>query len=334
MTDPAVVVGGGIAGIACARELNSAGIQVRLLDRGRALGGRMASRTMRDTGTGLDGRVVDIGASYFTVQDPDFAALVESLIDQGVVRRWTDAFHVHDEGTLIGVKAGPMRYAAPRGLRSVVEHLAAELTDTQMHHAAVVESIAAEAGRVRIEMQDDAPRFADRVGACMPPPQATRLLDASVRAPLEDELHALTWEPVIAVTMAFAERAWDVDGVFVNDDPVLTWIADDGSRRGDGAPVLVAHVHPVLASRHLADPAEVMPAAVAATRRVIGIEAMPDWVDVQRWTFARPIGAHAAPFARHPELALGLAGDAWHGGPRIEAAWASGRALGAWLASR
>lgn len=334
MTEPAIVVGGGIAGVACAQALNSAGIPVRLLDRGRALGGRMASRTMRDTGTGLDGRVVDIGASYFTVQDPDFAALVEPLIDSGVVRRWTDAFHVHDEGTLIGVKAGPMRYAAPRGLRSVVEHLAAALTDTGIHSAAVVESIAADGGRMRIDGPEDSPLHAERVAVCMPPPQATRLLDASVRAPLEEELDALTWEPVIAVTMAFAERAWDVDGVFVNDDPVLTWIADDGSRRGDGAPVLVAHVHPVLASRHLADPAQVMPAAVAAARRVLGIEAMPDWVDVQRWTFARPIGAHAAPFAGHPELSLGLAGDAWHGGPRIEAAWASGRALGAWLASR
>ena len=334
MTEPAVVVGGGIAGIACATELNRAGLPVRLLDRGRALGGRMASRTMRDTGTGLDGRPVDIGASYFTAQDPDFATLVDTLIEQGVVRRWTDAFHVHDEGALIGVKAGPMRYSAPRGLRSVVEHLASELADTAIAHATVVEMINADDKVIRVRTDDGPMVAAERVAVCAPPPQSARMLDASILTPLDAELTALTWEPVIAVTMAFAERTWDVDGVFVNDDPVLTWIADDGSRRGDGAPVLVAHVHPVLASGHLARPAEVIPPAVAATRRVLGVEAMPDWVDVQRWTFARPIGAHAAPFARHPDLALGLAGDAWHSGPRIEAAWASGRALGAWLASR
>ena len=334
MTEPAVVVGGGISGIACATELNRAGIPVRLLDRGRALGGRMASRTMRDTGTGLDGRPVDIGASYFTVQDPDFAILVDSLVAQDVVRPWTDAFHVHDEGALVGVKAGPTRFSAPRGLRSVVEHLASELPMTTIEHATVVETIGADGAVICMRCEDGTTHAAARAAVCAPPPQSIRLRDSSLLPAFEAELVALTWEPVIAVTMAFGERTWDVDGVFVNDDPVLTWIADDGSRRGDGAPVLVAHVHPVLASGHLANPPEVIPAAVAATRRVLGVAAMPDWVDVQRWTFARPIGAHAAPFAGHPELALGLAGDAWHGGPRIEAAWASGRALGAWLASR
>jgi len=334
VTEPAIVVGGGIAGIACAAELNRAGVPVHLIDRGRALGGRMASRTMRDTATGLDGRVVDIGASYFTAQDPDFAGLVQGLITQEVVRPWTDAFHVHDEGALIGVKAGPVRYAAPRGLRSVVEHLAAQLTDTQITGATDATQVSAGGGELTVALADGSSLKAQRVGICMPPPQAARILDADPASALDADLVGLTWEPVIAVTMAFADRGWDVDGVFVNDDPVLTWIADDGRRRGDGAPVLVAHVHPVLSSHHLDDPKAVVPAAIAAARRVLGIEAMPDWVDVQRWSLARPIGAHAAPFAQHPALALGLAGDAWHGGPRIEAAWASGRALGAWLASR
>ena len=65
-----VVVGAGISGLACARALRSAGLPVRVLDRGRKPGGRMASRR-------LQGRPVDIGASYFTAGDDDaFAALV------------------------------------------------------------------------------------------------------------------------------------------------------------------------------------------------------------------------------------------------------------------
>ena len=58
-----VVVGGGISGIACASALSEAGLDVAVRDRGRVLGGRMMSRTLRDTGTRFDGRVVDIGAS-------------------------------------------------------------------------------------------------------------------------------------------------------------------------------------------------------------------------------------------------------------------------------
>ena len=46
---------------------------------------------------------------------------------------------------------------------------------------------------------------------------------------------------MLALTATFETRTWDLDGAFVSDDTILGWIADDGSRRGDGAPVLVAH---------------------------------------------------------------------------------------------
>ena len=66
----------------------------------------MASRTLRDTGTPADGRVVDIGASYFTAADPDFVAVVDDLVDRGVVRPWTDAFHVAGPSGIEGVRSG------------------------------------------------------------------------------------------------------------------------------------------------------------------------------------------------------------------------------------
>ena len=63
--DPVIVVGAGISGVACARALSEAGLAVRVLDRGRRIGGRMASRS-------VDGRPVDIGASYVTASDACF----------------------------------------------------------------------------------------------------------------------------------------------------------------------------------------------------------------------------------------------------------------------
>ena len=72
----ATVVGGGISGVACAAALAGAGLSVRVRDRGRRLSGRMTSRRLRDTGTAFDGRVVDIGASYFTASAPEFVEVV------------------------------------------------------------------------------------------------------------------------------------------------------------------------------------------------------------------------------------------------------------------
>ena len=311
------VLGAGIAGVACARVLLDAGCDITIVDRGRAPGGRMASRRLRDTGTSCDGRIVDYGASYFTAGDDAFATVVDRWMERGLARAWTDTFHVYEPGGIVGVRTGPIRYASPYGLRSLVEDLATGLPTIEQQRE--VASLTQGVGHVIV----DGETF-DRVAVCMPMPQAARFVPPEM---LPSDVPS--WEPVIAVTMVFADRTWgDIDGVFVNDDPVLTWIADDGRRRGDQAPVLVAHVNPVLAAGHLDDPSGVSPLAVATVRQVLGIDELPDWVWAHRWSIARPIEARPEACWVHPHLPIGFAGDAWAGRPRVEAAWSSGTALG------
>ena len=217
--DPVVVVGAGISGIAAARALTQGGREVVVLDRGRRIGGRMASRR-------TDGRMVDTGASYFTVSDDTFRAQVDDWASRGLARAWTDTFSVSDDGDL-SPKSGPVRWAAPGGLRSLVEDLASGLDVRQTTVERVGPGL----------VVDDLP--ASAIVLAMPDPQALRLLDpayASVVGALDDP-----FEPVLALTATFPERSWaDVDGAFVSDDPIISWVADDGRRRGDGAPVLVA----------------------------------------------------------------------------------------------
>jgi hypothetical protein len=317
MADVAVV-GGGISGIACAAALADAGLTVDVFDRGHRLGGRLATQTLRDTGTPCDGRVVDVGAAYFTVDDMGFGQVVGDWIDRGMVRPWTDTFHLADGSAVLGTKTGPMRYAAPRGLRSLVEDLASELPSdlVEIRHPIDVTAL---------HRTPDGVRVADRdyraVALCGPDPQMASLAQAS-DAPL--------WEPVIALTAIYAERTWDFDGAFVNDDPVLSFIADDGSRRGDEAPVLVAHSTPVMAAGHLAEPITAAPAMLAVLRSLTG--SAPEWFTAKRWTYARP--AHARPEAYSFDGVIGRAGDGWNGEPRTQSAWVSGDALGRAMGER
>lgn len=327
-----IVIGGGVCGVACAAALNNRGHSVTLLDKGRVLGGRMASRRIRDSGTPSDGHVVDIGASYFTAQDERFRRLIERLVGLGVVRAWTDTFHVASPDGILGVKTGPIRYTAAGGLRSIIEHLASELPNTEITSARDSGPISVEECALTVDGEG-----VDAVAMCMPSPQARQLLNSKspALAAALDATHEVTWEPVIAVTAVFAAATWrEFDGIFVNDDPVITWIANDGSRRGNGAPVLVAHVQPVLAARHLTDPSQVLPAALGAVQRVLGISEHPSWADAKRWTYAKPLTASPQPFFLDPGINLGLAGDAWSDGPRVETAWLSGHLLGEALADR
>src|SRR3954451_11686014 len=217
------VIGAGISGASCANVLRGHGIAVDVIERGRAAGGRMASPT-------LHGRRVDIGAAYFTAKEPEFAALVDGWANRGLVREWTDTLDVFSADGHSRA-SGPMRYAARDGLRSLVR-------------AALPDDIrSGDAVGALDELDHDAGVLA------MPDSQAARLAPGAA--------DWVEYEPVDAVAAAWPQRCWTIaDAAFVNDDADLTIVADDGSRRGDGAAVLVAHTTARRAGAHLARPGD------------------------------------------------------------------------------
>ncbi|HSK27850.1 MAG TPA: FAD-dependent oxidoreductase [Jiangellales bacterium] len=312
--DPVVVVGAGVAGIACAREVAAAGLPVRVFDRGHRIGGRMARRT-------VDGRAVDVGASYLVARDPAFVEVVADWERRGLARPWTDTFHLGTVDGLTGTKLGPVRWAAPRGLRSLVEDLAAGL---DVRHPYEVGSVGPGT------TVDGEP--ASAVVLAMPDPQAADLLAEDMVA--ERQALDRQWEPVLALAAGWPQRCWpDLDGVFVNESAVLTFVADDGRRRGDDAPVLVAHSTVVLAARFLDRPHEARDLMLDEVRTLLGIDPPPAWTEVRRWSLATPMELHDEAYLLTDGL-VGACGDGWGGRPRIEGAWSSGRALGRALAAR
>lgn len=315
--DPVIVVGAGIAGISCARVLAKAGVEVQVLDRGRRIGGRMAVKT-------LDGRAVDTGASYFTVSDPSFEAVVDDWSERGLVHPWTDTFDVFEDGVRAEPKQGSLRWGAPAGLRGLVEDLAEGLA-VERH---TVDAVTRERGSLLV---DDRPARA--VVLAMPDPQARRLLSPD----LAGQIQGLDdpFEPVLALSAGWSSRLWDPDfhGAFVNGDDRLAWIADDGRRRGDDAPVLVAHSTPALAAAHLKSPDAAAQPMLETLMALMGIPEQPAWTDVHRWSFARPTGSRETDHSLD-DSGIGFCGDAWSGRPRVEAAYLSGSALGSALIER
>lgn len=270
----------------------------------------------------VDGRAVDAGASYFTARDSEFAEEVDRWVQVGLARTWTDTFHVAGTDGLEGLRLGPMRYSAPAGLRTIVEALAQGL---EVSNPSEVREVCAGPAV-------DGESF-DAVVLAMPDPQAADLLgdDLPETRAIAEEVE---WEPSLALLAGWERRCWPLlDGVFVNESPVLSFVADDGRRRGDGEPVLTAHATAVLAAGYLDNVDAAAPAMIAELRSLLDIDEDPSWWQVRRWSLARPAKARPAPFYLGPEM-VGLCGDGWHGTAKVESAWLSGRDLGRALLER
>ena len=300
--DAVTIVGAGISGAACAVRLRALGVEVRVLDRGRAPGGRMASPLLHD-------RRVDLGAGYFTVRDEQFTAVVDGWAAAGLARPWTDTFSVVSADAEPERKTGPVRWATPGGLRSLVRSL--------------LDGIEVLGGEAVTELPDGP------VVLAMPDPQAARLTTVP---------DAVEYDPVIAVTCGYPARDWPFsDAAFVSGDSSIDFVADDGARRGDGAPVLVAHTTAGLARVHLDNPDGCVPSVVAALSSLLGV-GEPDWTSTHRWTFAKPAGQHDSSFGLLDldGRPVGLAGDQWcpSGSPRVESAWRSGTDVAEAIAAR
>ncbi|MDQ1634142.1 MAG: renalase [Frankiaceae bacterium] len=313
------VVGAGISGVACARVLREAGFDVDLRDRSRAPGGRMSSPRM--TWSSLGDRRIDTGAGYFTVRDDEFRTVVDDWLTRGLAREWTDTFHLlpaADGSPGLGdPKPGPMRYAAPGGLRSLVIDLAEDLPFSD---ATGVELVDANASTPRV----DGEQF-DAVVLAMPDPQALKVLGDG----LEEERAAMTeqaWEPILALQAVFPSRSWPAfDAGFVQDDDVLEIVFDEGRRRGDDAPVLVADSTSAWAASRLDDPDAAADPLAEALDRILGC-GRPSESKVSRWTYSRPATPRDEDFLFTPRR-IGFCGDGW-GTSKVETAWRSGTLLG------
>ena len=74
------VIGAGVAGLACARELARADAKVTVFERSRGLGGRLGTRRQGN-------RAFDHGAQFITARGRPFSRYAEIAARAGVVTR-------------------------------------------------------------------------------------------------------------------------------------------------------------------------------------------------------------------------------------------------------
>ena len=121
MEHDVLVVGAGVAGLACARALADAGRRVAVLERARGVGGRCATRR-------VDGQPVDHGVPFLHGGEPAFVAAVEAALGDDLGRGWPAT--VEGDGVPCrpaAFEAGSARWAPRAGVNAFPKALAAGL---------------------------------------------------------------------------------------------------------------------------------------------------------------------------------------------------------------
>ena len=300
------IIGAGMAGLACARRLARAGHAPLVLDKGRGIGGRLATRRV----TLAQGEIsFDHGAQYLTARDQGFAADLHNL--SPACSAWDDGSNAH---RLVGV---PGMSGLPRAMAASLDiQLDRQVTAVR----AVPGGWELDIGATRIETR--------HLVMTAPAPQAAALLGDS--HPMHPQIANVMMAPCLTLMAAFPAEAPRPFRSRTSEDQPLAWIAQDSSkpRRSGTLTSWVAQASIEWSERHLEDP----PEAIADRMLPILEDALgvaPDsalYAAAHRWRYARTMAPLGAPFLQSDDGTLHVGGD-WCLGARVEAAWASGTAI-------
>ena len=309
-----VVVGAGLSGLAAARALQDRGRRVVVLDKGRSVGGRLATRRIGDAR-------LDHGAQFFTQRGPEMADLVRELRADGSLHEWCRGFAEAD---------GHPRYAMRDGMTALAKHLAAGLADVRV--GTEVRSVERTAGGWRAVVDGGA---VDAVALLLtaPVPQSLALLDrggASVDPGIRPALDTITYDAALAVLVV-------LDGPPSLPEPgavqleagggrgPFTFVADNRAKGVSDTHALTLHCSDRVArARWDDDDADVLADLVGDAAPWIGGASVTE-AQLKRWRYAAPrtVWPEACCVAVDGDEPLVLAGDAFDG-PRVEGAYRSG----------
>lgn len=324
MTRTVAVVGAGMAGLSCALALGRSGYGVTVFDKGRAVGGRIATRRTGDSS-------FNHGAQYATARSPSFHALMTELQAAGVAAPWEAAQESDD-----------LRWSGLPGMSAITRHLALQLPQpplterhvaflrpgeggwTLRHLAAgeIAPGTVADTGGVVSEPFD-------AVLLALPSPQAAPLLHA-IGHRFAGRAAATGYAPCWAGMASFAEVVEAPDAQRRRDGGPLGWVARESSRPGHpgGPDAWALHATAEWSRANLErDAQEVAAELVTAFQDLTGA---PDPVHAaaQRWRYALVERALGEPCLWDAGSGVGACGD-WCLGGRVEAAFSSGEALAA-----
>lgn len=323
------VIGAGLAGLACARELGKGGHQVCIFEKSRGAGGRLSTRwTDRDLNPPVG---FDHGAQYIHARSPSFSALMEAAQAAGAAKVWNGrvvhlAYGVQTEEQ----PARSARWVGVPGMTSLARFLAGD-ADLQLQKKVTEVVRQGDTHTLKIVKTDgtvESRSGFDFVVSAIPAEQTAQLFSAKIDS-LADAAMQVTSEVNWTVMVSFANRTpVNFDGAFVADSP-LGWICRDSSKPGRAAGERwVLQATSDWSSLHKDYPKEVVADLLMDVfMSLIGKQIEPLDLTAHRWLYGVPSNPLTDRFFVDMSASVAACGD-WLCGSSAESAFSSGEALG------
>ena len=312
------IIGAGVAGLAAASQLLPDSYQ--LFEKSRGPGGRLASKR-------IDSMRVDIGAQFFTVRDPAFAACVEHAMALHYVAEWTPRVGVFRKQQPISSPDQQTRYVGRPYMNSFSKYLSKNI---DVNTGWEVDSIVRKDSKFLVTKADGSAYTADKVLITAPINQMLNMLcDFDLELISRRFAMAATWTAVVASNAQLKSNdGGPLDAVFGGDHPTIDFITSEVSKPSRESNLIVIHSKPNWAQDNLEKTSQEICADFSQQLSdIFKIQCAP--VLAHRWRFARPLDPKISTQKGiyKVEKGLWIAGDYLAGG-RVEGAFLAGREAG------
>lgn len=330
--DRVLVIGAGLAGLIAARDLGRSGHRVLVVDKGRSVGGRLATRR-------IDDAVLDHGAQFFTTRSSELADEIQPWLADGLVQEWCQGFGPEPDGY--------PRYCVRSGMNQLAKRIASDfdgltrdgeplvtIATRQRAHAI---SPGNDSFTVTYEGATREPDHARSIIVTAPVPQALEVFDQGglvIDTAVNDGLRALSYHAVVGL-LVIVRSSPDLGPAGARqtpEDPDFTFVANNAAKGISPVPAVTFHAAHAL-STSLFDLADDEIADILVPKAQAVLAGTPiESFQVKKWRYAgptKPWPDRTAVITNEPGLVV-MAGDAF-GGAKVEGAYLSGRAAAARL---
>ncbi|MDI9878744.1 NAD(P)/FAD-dependent oxidoreductase [Flectobacillus longus] len=299
-----LIIGAGIAGLRAAQVLSQDSFLVTIVDKGRGVGGRMATRRFADT-------KADHGAQYFSVKSKAFQDFIDEAEKQQIVKPWkvTDKTH--------------LRYICPDGMSTLPKFMAQGL------EVKLAQKIVRISNNIAFAESGEQFDF-DKLVITAPIPQVLQLFEESEIELNDDEkniLNAIQYDPCWAVIAKINTSSNDtITGGKILENSSVSWVVDNAEKGLTVSPTLTIHASPSYSQLSLEEKAEnVAKELITSISDIVNPEQIETY-QIHRWRYALASQRASEPFLQLKNYPIYIGGDAFGVG-NVEGAFVSGDAI-------